>query len=226
MECERDVEIARNLGFVGRLFPPFPVTGGYEIADGPKNNLKTKTSARRVILVKGHTRFVGRGTQALHALKELSDQLAGYQIIVYSADPKAKKLANLFAKQTGLPIKVFGRGQIAHQDLLEMFKSARIYVGISLSDGISVSLQEAMVCGAFPIQTDTSCAGEWVVNEKSGFIVSPNDHKGLVTAIRTALENDDLVDAAAEINYEVARERLDRSKVLAVSNNFYDSSAD
>jgi glycosyltransferase involved in cell wall biosynthesis len=226
MECERDVEIARNLGFVGRLFPPFPVTGGYEIADGPKNNLKTKTSARRVILVKGHTRFVGRGTQALHALKELSDQLAGYQIIVYSADPKAKKLANLFAKQTGLPIKVFGRGQIAHQDLLEMFKSARVYLGISLSDGISVSLQEAMVCGAFPIQTDTSCAGEWVVNEKSGFIVSPNDHKGLVTAIRTALENDDLVDAAAEINYEVARERLDKSKVLAVSNNFYDSSAD
>jgi uncharacterized protein YciU (UPF0263 family) len=47
-----------------------------------------------------------------------------------------------------------------------------------------------------------------------------------VTAIRTALENDDLVDAAAEINYEVARERLDKSKVLAVSNNFYDSSAD
>jgi glycosyltransferase involved in cell wall biosynthesis len=226
MECERDVEIARNLGFVGRLFPPFPVTGGYEIADGRNNNVKTKTSARRVILVKGHTRFVGRGTQALHALKELSDQLAGYQIIVYSADPKARKLANLFAKQTGLPIKVFGRGQIAHQDLLEIFKSARIYVGISLSDGISVSLQEAMVCGAFPIQTDTSCAGEWVVNEKSGFIVSPNDHKGLVTAIRTALENDDLVDAAAEINYEVARERLDRSKVLAVSNNFYDSSAD
>jgi glycosyltransferase involved in cell wall biosynthesis len=226
MECERDVEIARNLGFVGRLFPPFPVTGGYETTDGPNYNLKTKTSARRVILVKGHTRFVGRGTQALYALKELSDQLAGYQIIVYSADPKAKRLSNLIAKQTGLPIKVFGRGQVAHQDLLEMFKSARIYLGISLSDGISVSLQEAMVCGAFPIQTDTSCAGEWVVNEKSGFIVSPNDHKGLVTAIRTALENDDLVDAAAEINYEVARERLDKSKVLAVSNNFYDSSAD
>jgi glycosyltransferase involved in cell wall biosynthesis len=178
-----------------------------------------------MILVKGHTRFVGRGTQALHALKELSNQLAGYQIIVYSADPKAKRLANSVAKKMGLSVKVFGRGQIAHQDLLELFESARIYVGISLSDGISVSLQEAMVCGAFPIQTDTSCADEWIVNEKSGFIVRPNDHKGLVKAIRTALENDDLVDAASQINYEVARERLDKSKVLAVSNNFYESSA-
>ena len=223
MECERDVEIARDLGFTGRLFPPFPVTGGYEIADGPNSNVKTKTSARRMILVKGHTRFVGRGTQALHAIEELSCQLVGYQAIVYSADPKAKRLANLIAKRSGLPIKVFGRGQIAHQDLLEMFESARIYVGISLSDGISVSLQEAMVCGAFPIQTDTSCAAEWIVNEKSGFIVSPNDHGGLVTAIRTALENDDLVDAASEINYEVARKRLDKSKVLALSSNFYNS---
>jgi glycosyltransferase involved in cell wall biosynthesis len=226
MECERDVEIARDLGFAGRLFPPFPVTGGYEIADGPNSNVKTKTSARRIILVKGHTRFVGRGTQALHAIEELSRQLVGYQVIVYSADPKAKRLANLIAKRSGLPVKVFARGQIVHQDLLEMFESARIYVGISLSDGISVSLQEAMVCGTFPIQTDTSCAGEWITNEKSGFIVSPNDHDGLVKAIRTALENDDLVDAAAEINYEVARKRLDKSKVMSVSNNFYNSSAD
>ena len=226
MECERDVEIARDLGFAGRLFPPFPVTGGYEIADGPNSNVKTKTSARRMILVKGHTRFVGRGTQALHAIEELSRQLVGYQVIVYSADPKARRLANLIAKRSGLPVKVFARGQIVHQDLLEMFESARIYVGISLSDGISVSLQEAMVCGTFPIQTDTSCAGEWITNEKSGFIVSPNDHDGLVKAIRTALENDDLVDAAAEINYEVARKRLDKSKVMSVSNNFYNSSAD
>jgi len=223
MECERDVEIARDLGFAGKLFPPFPVTGGYEIADAPNSNLKTKTSARRVILVKGHTRFVGRGTQALRAIEELSDRLTGYQVIVYSADPKAKRLAKLIAKRKGLYIKVFGRGQIAHQDLLKMFESARIYVGISLSDGISVSLQEAMVCGAFPIQTDTSCADEWIVNGKSGFIVSPNDHIGLVEAIRTALENDDLVDSAAQINYEVARKRLDKSKVLAISNNFYNS---
>ncbi|MGA1145323.1 MAG: glycosyltransferase, partial [Ilumatobacteraceae bacterium] len=64
---------------------------------------------------------------------------------------------------------------------------------------------------------------EWIVNEKSGFIVSPNDHNGLVKAIRTALENDDLVDAASEINYEVARKRLDKSKVLALSSNFYNS---
>lgn len=223
MECERDVEIARDLGFTGSLFPPFPVTGGYEIADVIGSNVRNRTSTRRLILVKGHTRFVGRGTQALHAIEELASQLIGYQVIVYSADPKAKRVAKLIAKRTELPIKVYRRGQIAHQDLLKMFESARIYVGISLSDGISVSLQEAMVCGAFPIQTNTSCAGEWIVDEKSGFIVSPDDHNSLVKAIKTALENDELVDDAAQINFEVALKRLDKSKVLAISTNFYES---
>jgi hypothetical protein len=47
-----------------------------------------------------------------------------------------------------------------------------------------------------------------------------------VEAIRTALENYELVDSAAQINYEVARKRLDKSKVLAISNNFYNSLAD
>lgn len=221
MECERDVAIARNLGFNGKFVPPFPVTGGYEIRQKIGSEVRTATSKRRVIIVKGHTRFVGRGIQALEALYALPDLLKGFEVVVYSADPKAKRLAHKLGKKFELAVTSYSRGGVAHQDLLKKFESARIYVGVSLSDGISVSLQEAMVCGAFPIQTNTSCADEWIVNGKSGFIVSPDDHEGLVKAIRTALENDDLVDEAAQINYEVARNRLDRSVVSEISRNFY-----
>jgi glycosyltransferase involved in cell wall biosynthesis len=96
-------------------------------------------------------------------------------------------------------------------------------MGISLSDAASMSLLEAMVCGTFPIQTNTSCADEWIVNGKSGFIVSPDDHAGLVKAISIALQDDTLVDNAAQINYEVARNRLDRSIISEISKNFYES---
>lgn len=119
-------------------------------------------------------------------------------------------------------VNAYGRGEIAHHELLKIFENARAYIGISLSDGISVSLQEAIVGGAFPIQTDTSCANEWIIDGKSGFIVEPDDHLGLVTAIRTAIENDELVDTAARMNFEVARNRLDRSVVLSISKKFYD----
>ena len=223
MECDRDVEIARSLGFRGEVFPPFPVTGGYEIVERVGDDVKTTTSARRVILVKGHTRFVGRGNQALAALSALSELLKEYEIVVYSADPKAKRLARKIREQFEIKVSFYGRGELAHQELLAIFESSRIYVGISLSDGISVSLQEAMACGAFPIQTNTSCADEWIVNGKSGFIVSPDDHAGLVKAISSALQDDTLVDDAAQINYEVARNRLDKSIISKVSKKFYES---
>jgi len=122
-----------------------------------------------------------------------------------------------------LSVEVFGRAELSHDRLLELFSSARIYVGISSSDGISVSLQEAMVCGAFPIQTDTSCANEWIENGKTGFIVKVDDLPGITQAIKTALENDALVDSAAELNLKTAQERLDQKVVSSLSKNFYES---
>jgi len=121
-----------------------------------------------------------------------------------------------------LSVEVFGRAELSHDRLLELFSSARIYVGISSSDGISVSLQEAMVCGAFPIQTDTSCANEWIENGKTGFIVKVDDLPGITQAIKTALENDSLVDSAAELNLKTAQERLDQKVVSELSRNFYE----
>jgi glycosyltransferase involved in cell wall biosynthesis len=53
--------------------------------------------------------------------------------------------------------------------MLDLFASSRIYVGISLSDGISTSLLEAMAMGAFPIQTSTACVDEWFADGVSGY---------------------------------------------------------
>ena len=223
MECSRDIAIAKEFGFVGEIFPPFPVTGGYELLVQKSDSPRTPPSARKVILIKGHTRFVGRGLIALDAIEKVADLLADYEIIVYSADPQAVRKVRKLVKDTQLNVRSFRRGELPHYELLSLFKSARIYIGISLSDGISVSLQEAMVCGAFPIQTNTSCADEWIVNGKSGFIVDPDNFMNLVSTIKTALIDDSLVDGAAEVNYLEARKKLDRSIISAVSHYFYAS---
>ena len=223
MECSRDIAIAKEFGFVGEIFPPFPVTGGYELLVQKSDSPRTPPSARKVILIKGHTRFVGRGLIALDAIEKVADLLADYEIIVYSADPQAVRKVRKLVKDTQLDVRSFRRGELPHYELLSLFKSARIYIGISLSDGISVSLQEAMVCGAFPIQTNTSCADEWIVNGKSGFIVDPDNFMNLVSTIKTALIDDSLVDGAAEVNYLEARKKLDRSIISAVSHYFYAS---
>ena len=222
MECARDTAIAKQLGFTGEIFPPFPVTGGYELSTNYSSLVITQPSLRKTILIKGHTRFVGRGLIALEAIEKLSNSLKGYEIIVYSADPQAARKVRKLQRKTQLNIRSFKRGELSHRELLSLFGSSRIYVGISLSDGISVSLQEAMVHGVFPIQTDTSCIDEWITDGISGFIVKRNDFQKLDSLLKRALEDDALVDSAADINYSVASKRLDREVVLRLSVDFYE----
>jgi len=223
MECERDVSISRELGFKGAIFPPYPYTGGYKVQTEEEARTNLTTSSRKIVLIKGHTRFVGRALVALSAIEKLVPYLDGYEIVVYSADPKARRKAHSLAKNFGLSVVSYRRGALSQDQFLELFRQSRIYIGISLSDAASMSLLEAMVCGAFPIQTNTSCADEWIVDGKSGFIVDPDNFMNLVISIKTALIDDSLVDRAAEINYLEARKKLDRSIIATISQNFYAS---
>ena len=97
--------------------------------------------------------------------------------------------------------------------MLGWYGKARAYVGLSISDAIPTSLLEAMVTGAFPIQSNTGAAGEWVVDGESGIIVPPEDPEVVAAAIRRAVSDDALVDRAAEVNARVARERLDENLI-------------
>ena len=67
--------------------------------------------------------------------------------------------------------------------------------------------------GAFPIQSCTSCADEWIEDGKTGLIVPPEDAEIVAVAIRRAVSDDTLVDYAAEQNAQLAAERLDHSVI-------------
>jgi glycosyltransferase involved in cell wall biosynthesis len=74
--------------------------------------------------------------------------------------------------------------------MLDLFASARIYVGISLSDGISTSLLEAMAMGAFPIQTSTACVDDWFVSPQQGVSVDVMTSVAVAQGLSRALEMD------------------------------------
>ena len=97
--------------------------------------------------------------------------------------------------------------------MLEMFERARVHIGISLSDGVPASLLESMVTGAFPIQTSTACCDGWIVNQKSGLLVSP-DLDEVVSALAKAIIDDQLVDSAMVINHQTAIEKLSKTYVF------------
>ncbi len=210
-ECERDVQLARDMGFQGRVLPVLPNAGGVNIEYALKFRQPGLISSRKTILVKGYQGWAGRALVAFQAFRLCKDLLQGYTIAIYVANEDVKIAACLFAQETGIPVEIIPIS--SHEDILSQFGKARVYIGLSISDGISTSLLESMVMGAFPIQSCTACADEWIEDGKSGFIVPPEDPDVIADAIRRAVTDDTLVDQAAQINARTARERLDYSVI-------------
>jgi glycosyltransferase involved in cell wall biosynthesis len=105
-------------------------------------------------------------------------------------------------------------------EMRSLFLNSRIVIGVSKSDGLPATIKEAAFFGAFPVQTDTSCAGEWFENGVSVLLVSADSSESLEQALIRSLKDDRLVDTAARINFEIAKSRMNsesvRSKISAL----------
>lgn len=220
-ECVRDIESVKQLGYRGKNPTIMSASGGFDFENLLQTTEKIRPSERNLILVKGYMGFVGRADLALRALGNIALEIQNQPIIVYSSDFRSRRIARHLKSKHGLNITCYKKRQLSHEKMLSLFSDARIHIGMSESDGLPGSLRESMVCGCFPIQTDTSCAEEWITDGKSGYIVSLNDEKALEFAILQALRNDDLVDSAAKLNLDAARQRLDGSLSAEAAGTIY-----
>jgi glycosyltransferase involved in cell wall biosynthesis len=221
-ECRRDYQLATDMGFVGVFFPVVPNAGGID-KGLLVESLKTLPSERRIILIKGYTNFVGRADVVLDAVRLLGAELKGYEVVVYSATLKAKRLVNRIQRTSKINIRSIPKKKLTHKEMISLFSSSRVYVGVSNSDGISTSMLEAMATGCFPIQTTTACVDEWIENGVSGLFVDRIDVKFIAGLIRRALEDDDLVDSAASINQLTAKRKLDQELINYSVSAYYPS---
>jgi len=207
-ECMRDIGLAKELGFEGKVLPVIPATGGVRFDEVISTDHLERPSSRSLILIKGNQGWAGRALVAIRALALCNDALKGYQITIYGVQSEDVRIAAELLEQTvHVPVRVLPPG--SHESILSLFQKARIYVGLSISDAISTSLLEAMSAGAFPIQSETSCADEWIRHGTSGFIVPPEDPSVVAEAIQIALSDDTLVDEASTINRSTIKDRLD-----------------
>jgi hypothetical protein len=205
-ECHRDVALAEGLGLErAKVLGVIPNAGGLDVK-AVRNMTTGPTSERRLILVKGYQDWAGRSLVALAALGMCVDALNGYGVVVYLASRDVELAARLLGANSGLDVDIVPR--CSHEEMLRWYGRARIYIGLSISDAISTSLTEAMALGAFPIQSCTACADEWIDDGVSGFIVPPEDPHKVAEAIQKAIADDALVDNAARENWKTVQARL------------------
>lgn len=217
-ECQRDLEIVRSLGYSRVVMPVIPNSGGVYVNDLPKN--PSPPSQRIKIIIKGYTGFVGRALTTLRAVEEAADCLDGYEVLIYSASLRTRLRALVLRFKHRVTVRIIKK-RTPHAVMLRHFSESRVYIGISLSDGISTSLLEAMATGCYPIQTGTSCASEWLTST-SGAIVDPHDINEISHRIREAITSDTLVDEAAKANIAIVQLRASTQVVSSVALGFYE----
>jgi glycosyltransferase involved in cell wall biosynthesis len=221
VECSRDIELAQSMGFSGQILPIVPASGGISISANDALTIKTLPSQRKKIAVKGYSGFVGRSITALSALNSLQDELADFEIVLYSASHKSIRFARKIAKRTGLKIVCHKKHALSHNQMISLFAESRISISISLSDGFPGSLREAMMTGCFPIESTGSCGSEWADSDRSALFVDPLDLQSIVCAVRRGLSDDKLVDDAMEINQSLARSRFSPSSLESSLDIYY-----
>jgi glycosyltransferase involved in cell wall biosynthesis len=210
-DCQRDVALATEYGFKGEVLGVFPGAGGLDIHRMRESMQPGPISTRRTIALKGYQDMRHRAISVLKAMKLCADALKGYTVVVYGAQDGVPKVARQVSEATGIKIEVFKHVPLA--TLTGLLGRSRIAIGAALADGTPVSMLEAMVMGALPIQSDTISTAEWINHGENGLLVPPEEPEAIADSIRRAVSDDDLVNRAAELNFEVAQKRLDQEVI-------------
>lgn len=210
-DCARDIELAFQHGFGGVAFPAVPGGGGFEIERARRVRPPGPTSARRLIALKGYQNWAGRALNGLRAIELCVDVLKGYRVVIHLPNPDVAIAAELMSQKTGIPVELMPKS--SYDRSLRLHGEARVSIGISISDGLPNSTMEAALMGAFPVQSDTSCVGEWLRDGETALLVPPDDVEAIAAALRRAVTDDELVDRAAEFNFRLIAEKLSQAVV-------------
>ena len=219
-ECQRDYELALNLGFQGHMLPRIPNGGGIE--KSKFFEIANLCSERDLVVVKAYGNEFGLGKIAVSICTNVLVSLPEPKFFFYSVTKDIEPILKALVKRfPGRVEYATVRNSLRHEDLLKKFKTARCYLGMSRSDGISTSFLESLAYGAFPIQTDTSCAAEWIDLGAIGFITSSHKVTEIVEKIQEIFSSDDLVDNAQSQNRQIAEKYLDFELIQDKAKLFY-----
>ena len=217
-DCNRDFLIAQSLGFKGRHSGVIPGGGGFHLEQFL--SFSQPLFERKIILIKGYQHNVGRGLVLVKAVQSIQEsiQKLGFKVVVFGAHPMVID----YIKENELPYEVHDRHGLEHQDLLQLMGKSILYLGNSISDGMPNTLLEAIIMGAFPIQSNPGkVTAEIITAGENGFLIeNPNDYNGISNLILKVLQQPELLQKAFEINQKIAKERLEyldnQQKILAL----------
>jgi hypothetical protein len=176
---------------------------------------------RKNIVIKTYGGTFGRGELSIIAVGRILEEFHSFTAFFYSVTDdlleKVKAIVQEFPERVQFTHQ---SAPIASEALATIFQNSRAYIGCSVSDGISTSFLESLVSGAYPIQTNSSCASEWVTSGAVASVI-PLDLEILTKELRRALSDDELVNRAQKTNRDLSVELLEFGVIKSKALTFY-----
>lgn len=206
-DCQRDIEIAKTLGFIGNSLQVIPGGSGFDLQKLDK--YKLPISERKIILVKGYQHKFGRALNVIKALQSIKEHLQNYEIIIFGAH----KIIFDYCERTNLHFKIYQRDELKHSEVVALLGKSLLYIGNSSSDGMPNTLLEAIVMGTFPIQSNPGGVTEEIIeNALNGLLIEdPEAVDAIANQILVAINSNQMLENAMQINLEIAKNSLDYS---------------
>ncbi|MEW5922563.1 MAG: glycosyltransferase family 4 protein [Candidatus Zixiibacteriota bacterium] len=147
---------------------------------------------------------------AVAAINEVAGQNENFDYILYGDGPEKGRLIKEISKNKH-------KGKISlpgwHPEPSEYLKEADIFVSTSYSEGLNMSIVEAMAAGAAVIATNIPPHCENIEHEKTGLLFSPGDREKLAASLKLLMENDELRHSLAR-NAGIVAEKYD-SRIIS-----------
>jgi glycosyltransferase involved in cell wall biosynthesis len=113
-------------------------------------------------------------------------------------------------------------GHISQLEIAKVLSVSNVYCSVSLSDGNSISLVEALACGCLPIVSNIEANYQWIKEGETGFLVEVNDVEGLKNRLIGVYDNyETLAPKMQPLNQQQIEEKADIGKNLSLIEKKY-----
>jgi glycosyltransferase involved in cell wall biosynthesis len=199
----------------------FPGAGGIDVDQLTNRWQNHPPSKRRLILwPKAHDSYYTSSLSTLEALRLCWDQIQPCELHILSAWEGTTVSQWFWTLPEAMQQAAQYQGNIPHKEVLDLALKARVMLAPSLLDGIPNTLLEAMACGAFPIVSPLESI-QALVKEENVLFARNLYPQEIADAIIRAMNDDALVDAAAQRNIPVVRSFAHRPDVRMKAIQMY-----
>ena len=109
-----------------------------------------------------------------------------------------------------------------NRDMKEMlFNKSQIFILPSYNEGLPMAILEAMSYGIPVISTDVGSVSEVVINDKTGYLISPGSIKEIIESIKLIIANENAWKAKSSICKKIIEEEFNEEKYFKKIEHLY-----